>query len=89
MTNYEKYLLKESGGEPKDQSIGKMITKITGEKVTKIDKKLRVVFHIRNFIDHEDMANFDKIDKTVAMLEKMYPGASVSHEWDKFVVEEL
>ena len=84
---HKKYLIVEAVG--KEQQIGKMVEKATGEKIKLIDKKLKVVFRLKRPIDEEEIENFDKIDKTVAMLEKMYPEATVRHDWDKFIVEEL
>jgi hypothetical protein len=84
---HEKYLINEAVG--KEAQIGKMVERSSGGKIKGIDKKLRVVFRLQRPIDEEEVENFDKIDKTIAMLEKMYPGSIVKHDWDKFIVEEL
>ncbi len=87
MEKYKKYLIADSGS--KNTQIIKMVERSAGEKVKKIDSKMRVVFHLKKPIDEQEFENFTRIDKTVEMLEKMYPGATVKHDWDKFIVEEL
>jgi hypothetical protein len=83
---YEKYLVEAKSSEDR---ISKMIERTSGGNVKKIVKKMKIVFTLSKYIDEEETENFEKIDKTVAMLEKMYPGATVRHDWDKFIVEEL
>ena len=84
MEKYEKYLIKE-GKNP----VVKMLERTAGEKIKKVDTRMRIVYHLTKPIDEEEFDNFDRIDKTIAMLEKMYPNAIVKHDWDKFIVEEL
>ncbi len=83
---FEKYLLEAKNSEDR---IGKMIERTSGEKVKKINKKMKIVFTLGKYIDEQEVENFEKIDKTVEMLEKMYPSATVRHDWDRFIVEEL
>lgn len=83
---FEKYLIEVKNSEDR---IGKMIERTSGERVKKISKKMKIVFTLSKYIDEQEFENFNKIDKTIELLEKMYPNATVRHDWDRFIVEEL
>jgi hypothetical protein len=87
MEKYEKYLITDSTS--KNAQIIKMVERTTNEKMKKVDTRMRIVFHLKKPIDEQEFSNFNRIDGTISMLEKMYPSAVVRHDWDKFIVEEL
>lgn len=82
--------LVESKVDPADKSAAKAIEKTFPDvKFKDISRKAVITFKMKNFIDENDFDNFAKIDGILDFLKKKYKGAIVSHDFDKFIVEEL
>jgi len=80
----------ESKVDPADKAAAKAIEKAYPDvKFKEIARKSVITFKMKNFIDENDFDNFAKIDGIMAFLKKKYKGAIVSHDFDKFIVEEL
>lgn len=82
--------LVESKLDPVDKKAAKSIEKAYPDiKFKEITRKAVITFKMKDFIDENDFDNFAKIDAIMDFLKKQYKGAIVSHDFDKFIVEEL
>ena len=80
----------ESKADPADKAAVKAIEKTYPEvKFTEVSRKAVITFKMKNYIDENDFDNFAKIDAILKFLKKKYKGALVTHDFDKFIVEEL
>ena len=82
----EEYLIESI--DMREKKAAQNIKHLSGP-IRKIEKISKITFTLSKGIDEEEMENFDKIDRIIAILEKTYPGSIVKHDYDKFIVEEL
>jgi hypothetical protein len=83
MKDYTQYITEATS----ENAIAKMIQKI-GPKVKKVDVRRRIEFKLTKPLDTDDMNTWDTVDEIEKLLKKVYKGASVQHDYDKFIVEE-
>lgn len=82
--------LVESKVDPDDASAVKSIEKTyTDVKFKEVTRKSTITFKMKKDIDENNFDNFAKIDGILAFLKKRYKGSIVTHDFDKFIVEEL
>jgi hypothetical protein len=82
---YEDSILNESS----ETQIKSAIEKLFSIKVKKIEIKRKIIFHLSDFVDDEDMDNFSKIDAIEDMIKKKYKDSIVKFKTRTIEVEEL
>lgn len=75
--------------ESSEMQVKKAIEKVFPVKVKKTDIKRKIVFHLSDFIDDEEMENFAKIDAVTDFIKKKYKGSIVSFKGRTIELEEL
>lgn len=81
----DKYLAE---GSPTN-TVVRVLQQVKGVKVKKVDMKRTITFTLSKGIDENDFDNFDKIDTIHEILKKAYPKSITTHDYNKFIVEEL
>lgn len=82
---YENSIINESS----ETQIKSAIEKLFSIKVKKIEIKRKIIFHLSDFVDDEDMDNFSKIDAIEDMIKKKYKDSIVKFKTRTIEVEEL
>ncbi len=82
---YEDTILSESS----ETQVKSAIEKLFPVKVKKIEVKRKLIFHLSDFIDDEDMDNFSKIDAIEDLIKKKYKDSIVKFKTRTIEVEEL
>ena len=82
---YENSIINESS----ETQIKSAIEKLFSVKVKKIEIKRKLIFHLSDFVDDEDMDNFSKIDAIEDLIKKKYKDSIVKFKTRTIEVEEL
>jgi hypothetical protein len=83
---YETTVLSESSEKQVSQHISKVFPSV---KVKKVDVKRKLIFHLSDFVDNEELDNFSKIDAVDNFIKKKYKDAIVNWKGRTVEVEEL
>ena len=75
--------------ESSETQVKKAIEKVFSVKVRKVDVKKKLIFHLSDFVDDEDMDNFGKIDAIEDLIKKKYKDSIVKFKGRTIEVEEL
>ena len=75
--------------ESSETQVKKAIEKVFPVKVKKVDIKKKLIFHLSDFIDDEEMDNFSKIDAIEDLIKKKYKDSIVKFKGRTIEVEEL
>jgi len=82
---YENSIINESS----ETQVKSAVEKLFSIKVKKIEVKRKIIFHLSDFIDDEDMDNFSKIDAIEDLIKKKYKDSIVKFKTRTIEVEEL
>lgn len=82
---YEGSIINESS----ENQVKKAIEKVFPVKVKKTDVRRKIIFHLSDFVDDEDMNNFSKIDAITDLIKKKYKGSIVNFKGRTIELEEL
>ena len=83
---YVDSILNESSEKLVSQAISKVFPAV---KVKKVEMKRKIVFHLSDFVDEEELDNFSKIDAINEFIKKKYKDAIVNWKGRTLEVEEL
>lgn len=83
---YINSILSESTEKQVSQIISRVFPTV---KVKKIEMKRKIVFHLSDFIDDEELNNFSNIDAINEFIKKKYKDAIVNWKGRTIEVEEL
>ena len=83
---YETTVLSESSERQVSQIISKVFPNV---KVKKVDVKRKLIFHLSDFVDNEELDNFSKIDAVDDFIKKKYKDAIVNWKGRTIEIEEL
>ena len=83
---YLNSVLSESTEKQVSQIISRVFPTV---KVKKIEMKRKIVFHLSDFIDDEELNNFSNIDAINEFIKKKYKDAIVNWKGRTIEVEEL
>ena len=72
---YVDSILNESSEKLVSQAISKVFPTV---KVKKVEMKRKIVFHLSDFVDEEELDNFSKIDAINEFIKKKYKDAIVN-----------
>jgi len=75
--------------ESSEMQVKKAIEKVFPVKVKKVDIKKKLIFHLSDFIDDEELENFSKIDAIEDLIKKKYKDSIVKFKGRTIEVEEL
>jgi len=87
MAVYDKYLT-EAKLDAIDRKVVATLEKKFGVKIKKMDVRKKVVIQLKDGIDENEFENFSLIDGINDFLEKAYGTGIVTHDFDKFMVEQ-
>jgi hypothetical protein len=83
---YINSILSESTEKQVSQIISRVFPTV---KVKKVEVKRKIVFHLSDFIDDEELNNFSNIDAINEFIKKKYKDAIVNWKGRTIEVEEL
>ena len=89
MRNYLNERIKTFSLSEQDRNAVQAFKKKYAIQVKNVNKISKITFFLPRGIDEDEFENFDTIDGIMADLKKIYPGSIVTHDYDKFTVEEL
>jgi len=72
----------------KEKAIARSFKKLHGVDVKKVDIQKVTTYFLKDGIDENKWDNFNLIDDIHKMLEKIYPNSLITHDFDRFRIEE-